>query len=60
VVGGDVLNDAFETLNVLNAPFRTSQQPDTSALPLNKFARKRIGWLLVTEVIKIVRRSGAE
>jgi len=25
------LNDAFGTLNVLNAPFRTSQQPDTSA-----------------------------
>jgi len=23
----DVLNDAFETFNVLNAPFRTSQQP---------------------------------
>jgi len=29
-----VLNDAFGTFNVLNAPFRTSQQPDTFALPL--------------------------
>jgi len=39
VGGGDVLNDAFETLNVLNAPFRTSQQPDTFALPLNNPAK---------------------
>jgi len=30
----DVLNDAFETFDVLNAPFRTSQQPDTFAVPL--------------------------
>jgi len=33
---GDVLNDAFETLNVLNASFRTSPQPDTFALPLDR------------------------
>jgi len=34
-----VSNDAFETLNVLNAPFRTSTDHTTFALPVKRTGR---------------------